>query len=109
MDMEELFMMFAILIGIMIVMSIIVLALKKQRDAEDEAQPVCTERAKLIDMQHIPAGQIVIGEIWVMFELDNGDRKKLNAKVENSLVVGDSGMLTWQGRRILKFERNKVF
>ena len=108
MDMEELFMMLAIMIGMSIVMFGIAMLIKKKRDAEDAAQPMRTGFAKLVDMQQILAGQIVFGEIWVLFELDNGDRMKLNAKAENSLVVGDTGMLTWQGRKILKFERNKT-
>ena len=107
MDMEELTMMFAIMMGLGVISWIIVFVLKKQREDEDNAQPVCREHAKLVDMQQIPAGQIALGEIWVMFELDSGERMKLNAKAQNTLVVGDAGMLTWQGRRIHKFERNK--
>lgn len=106
MDMEELFMLFFSLLVLMVVMWVIAAVLKKKRDDEDNAQPVLTKQARLVDMQQIPAGQIVIGEIWTMFELESGERVRLNAHAQNSLVVGDQGMLTWQGRKILKFERN---
>lgn len=108
MDMEELFMMFAILTGVAVVLWTIVGVLKKKQNDEDARQPVKTEHAKLVDMQQVPAGQIVIGEIPVMFELDDGQRIRLAAKAQNSLVVGDVGMLTWQGRKILKFERDRI-
>lgn len=106
MDMEDLFIMLFSLLVVLTLMWGIAAYLTKKRDDEDNAQPVMTKQAKLVDMQQIPAGQVVIGEIWTMFELENGDRVRLNANVQNSLVVGDIGMLTWQGRRILKFERN---
>ena len=107
MDMEELFMMFAILAGLAVVSWTIVGVLAKKRNDEDARQPVRTEHAKLVDMQQVAAGQIVIGELPVMFELDDGQRIRLGAKAQNSLVVGDTGQLTWQGRKILKFERDK--
>lgn len=106
MDMEELFMLLFSLLIVMIIMWVTAAVLKKKKDAEDNAQPVLTKQAKLVDMQQIPAGQIVIGEIWVLFELETGERVRLNALVQNTLVIGDQGLLTWQGRKILKFERN---
>ena len=106
MDMEELFFIFLALFVLLVIMWVIAAVMKKKSDDEDNAQPVLTKQAKLVDMQQIPAGQIVIGEIWTMFELDSGERVRLNAHAQNSLVVGDQGMLTWQGRKILKFERN---
>lgn len=104
----EFFFMFILAMGVvMVFLWIIVFALRSHEKAKNNSQPVKTNTAKLIDMQQVPAGQIVIGEIWVMFELDNGERIRLKANPKNSLVVGDKGILTWQGTNILKFERNK--
>lgn len=105
--MEDLFFALLVMLILCAIMWGVVFALKAKEDAQNNAQPVKTKRAKLVDMQQVPAGQIVIGEIWTMFELEDGARIRLNAKVQNSLVVGDKGMLTWQGNKILKFERNK--
>lgn len=104
-SMEDLFMFYAILIGILVIMWIFVAAVKKKQDAENRAQPVRKKKAKIIDMQKVESGAIVFGEPWVLFELENGSRVRLNAKAENSLMVGDAGLLTWQGKKILKFER----
>lgn len=79
--------------------------LEKQQEAENKTQPINSGIAKIVDMQKIETGVIIIGEPWILFELDNGTRIRLNAKPQNNLVVGDIGMLTWQGRKILKFER----
>lgn len=106
-DMESLFLIICIMGVLMVFMWIIVFALRSHEKAKNNAQPVKTNSAKLIDMQQVPAGQIVIGDIGVMFELDNGERIRLKANPKNSLVVGDKGLLTWQGTNIIKFERNK--
>ena len=109
MEMEELFMLLFSAFIVLIIMKVTAAVLKKNNDAEDNAQPVRTEQAKLVDMQQIPpVGQIVLGEIWTLFELESGERVRLNAQVQNTLVIGDQGLLTWQGRKILKFERNII-
>lgn len=107
-SLEDIFMFFAIWFALLIILAVAVIIIKKKRDAEDKAQPVRRKNARIIDMQRFDAGEIVIGEPWVLFELENGSRVKLNAKQKNHLMVGDVGLLTWQGRKILKFERNIV-
>lgn len=91
---------------IVAVLWIIVAVMKKKEDDENNAQPVMTRKAKLVDKQQVAAGDIVIGEIWTLFELEDGERIRLDAKPQNNLVIGDSGRLTWQGKRILRFERD---
>ena len=86
---------------------IVAAVLRKKNEAEIKSHPVLTKTAKLIDMQQVPAGQIVLGEIWVLFELQDGERLRLNANPQNNLMIGDVGILTWQGRRILSFKRNR--
>lgn len=107
--MEDLFFAIFIMAVLAALLWGIVFALKAKETAHNNAQAIQNDFAKLVDMQQIPAGQIVIGEIWTMFELKDGSRIRLNAKVQNTLVIGDEGMLTWQGNKILKFERNKGF
>lgn len=99
---------FAIWFGVLIVLAIVLNIIKKKQDAENKKLPVRQKAARIIDMQKYDAGEIVIGEPWVMFELENGSRLRLNAKPKNHLMVGDIGLLTWQGRKILNFERSKT-
>lgn len=102
-------MFFALVIAMFVIAAvlwIIVAVMKKKEDDENNSQPVMTRKAKLVDKQQVAAGDIIIGQIWTLFELEDGVRIRLNAKVQNSLVVGDSGLLTWQGKRIIKFERD---
>lgn len=108
-SMEDIFMVFAILIGIFLVSVIALNILKRKRDAEDDEQPTLSKKAKVIDKQQLPPNTIMsISEMWVLFETEDGQRLRLNAKAINNLVVGDEGYLTWQGRRIINFERDKT-
>ena len=106
MNIEVLFALIIAMFVIAAVLWIIVAVMKKKEDDENDAQPVMTGKAKLIDKQQAAAGDIIIGQIWTLFELEAGERIRLNANMQNTLVVGDSGLLTWQGKRILKFERD---
>ena len=87
---------------------IILAVLKKKEDIENKAQPVITKKATLVDKQQVAPGELLFGEMWTLFELEDGERVRLNAKPQNTLLVGDRGMLTWQGKRILKFEREII-
>lgn len=106
MDIEVFFALIIAMFVIAAVLWIIYAVVKKKQDDENDAQPIVTRKAKLVDKQQVAAGDIVIGEMWTLFELEGGERIRLNAKAQNSLVVGDCGLLTWQGKRILKFERD---
>ncbi len=47
----------------------------------------------------------------VMFEFENGSRITLILKYDsqyNALIAGDEGILTYRGKRFIKFERNKA-
>lgn len=107
-SMEELFMFFFIWIVLLAIIWIFVAVVIKKQDAENKAQPVKSEKAKVIDMQRINTNEIAIGELWVMFETESGQRVRLYVKPQNTLIVGDAGLLTWQGRKIIRFERNKT-
>ena len=99
--------------GIMVFMAVcavlwgIVFVMKKKDDARNETEPLQTRAARVIEKQQIPAGQVVIGSIWAVFELENGERIRLYVKEHSSVYCGDKGMLTWQGNRAVSFERSK--
>lgn len=103
--MEDIFIFIAVLWVVAAILWIIVGALKKKQDSENETKPVRKATAKIVDKQQIESGAIVIGEPWVLFETEDGERIRLNVKADNHLVVGDRGVLTWQGRKVLSFER----
>lgn len=103
-NMEDVAVLLAILFGIAVFSIILAGIVKLSQSASDSAQPVRTEKAKLIEKDNIPAGSFA-SEIRVLFETESGERIRLRAKVPNSLVVGDEGTLTWQGGKIIKFER----
>lgn len=90
----------AILLGIVFIMM-------KKDNARNKAEPLQTKSAKVLEKEQIPAGQVVIGSIWVVFELENGERIRLYVKEHSSVYYGDKGMLTWQGNRVVSFERSK--
>ena len=105
--MEELFIIIMAIWGTAIGLWIVYGIMKKKEDAETAAQPLRKECATVVDKQRLDPGGIIIGEPWVLFELEDGNRIRLNAHPENSLVVGDMGILTWQGRKIKGFERKR--
>lgn len=108
MSMEQLFR-FLFIVFVLGAVSWIIAGVLKARDAaQNKTQPVRVKPAKVIDMQQVSSNEVVFGEIWVMFEMEDGERIRLNAKANNTWMVGDKGTLTWQGKRILKFERNKM-
>lgn len=74
--------------------------------ARNNAQPLRTARAIVVEKQALPADAILsISRMWIMFETEDGMRLRLNAKALNTLCVGDVGRLTWQGNEILRFDR----
>ncbi|MBO5023774.1 MAG: hypothetical protein J6D11_05655 [Clostridia bacterium] len=91
----------AILVGMAIFIWIIYGIIKLGQSAADSTQPILTEKARLIEKA--PSQSF---ETKVLFETERGERVRLRAKVPNNLVIGDEGMLTWQGGKIIKFERN---
>lgn len=103
--MKDLFLFLLTLVGLNIVLWTAYGIIARKKESEINKHPIKKQKAKLVDMQRIAAGEIVLGEIWVLFETQDGRRLRLNANSKNQLVVGDVGMLTWQGTKIHKFER----
>lgn len=105
---EEIFFMFVVLIGVAIVFGIIFAVAKKSRDAENDACPIYESYAKVIDRQVPPPNYIPsLSELWVMFEVDDGSRRQLITKGTDIYVVGDEGMLVWQGKKVIRFSRGE--
>lgn len=102
-------MMIGVCAGLCLVFWIIAYVSRKGQEASDNAQPINTARAKLIDKQQLASDAIVLPStlIWFLFETEDGRRLRLNAKAQCGLVVGDTGSLTWQGSRVRNFERDK--
>lgn len=106
-DMEFVFMLFAIMIALIIILSVFLVIINKKRDKMDSAQPERREWARVIDRPQAGTQNGIVLEIYMMFELQDGQRLRLRAKPNNSLVVGDTGYLTWQGTKVKNFERDK--
>ena len=97
---------FPILFGLMIIALVFYGIAKHKRNAEDDAQPILEENAKVIDKQQVAPNAIVF-EVWVMFETETGKRVRLLVKPNDVYIIGDEGCLRWQGTRLYSFERGK--
>lgn len=97
---------FPVLFGLAIIALVLYGIAKHKRDAEDDAQPILEENAKVIDKQQVAPNAIVF-EVWIMFETETGKRVRLNCKPNDAYIVGDEGCLRWQGTRLYSFERGK--
>ncbi len=100
----------AIVIGVMgavvLILWIIVAIVLGVKKAENNAHPIQTARAIVIERQVLPADTILsLSSMWIVFETEDGTRLRLTAKAINTLYVGDVGKLTWQGNEIRSFER----
>ncbi len=97
-----------ILFGVVVFVWILVAIIKIVMKVENNSHPVQRAKAKVIEKQQLPPDTILsINNMWILFELEEGERLKLTAKALNSLVVGDVGMLTWRGNQIISFDRER--
>ncbi len=95
---EFLPMMFAIMIGMCIVLWIIVAVKNK----ENESLPIMRAHAVLLEKpQETPGGIAIV--VATTFQLDDGRRVRLSVPAKHNLIVGDKGMLTWQGTAFRSF------
>ena len=104
--MEDVFIGVAVMLGIMVIMIIAVAIMKKSRDSQDESCPVMRKKAKILEKEQLPQNTIMaLSEMNVLFEVEGGQRLRLHAKAQNHLIPGDEGYLTWQGSKVINFER----
>lgn len=99
---------FAILFGSLIILSIISIVITSVQKAKDSSYPIQKKHAKVLEKEQLPVGAIV-ADVKVWFETEDGDRLRLRAKPQNKLFPGDEGLLTWQGTKIMNFEREFSF
>lgn len=92
-------------IGVMLILGIIGLIINAKNDAKDNASPINQEMAYVISKNNDTINLNFETYIYILFETEKGERLKLLAKAQNLLAVGDFGLLTWQGRKVINFER----
>lgn len=102
---------FGLLVGgvfISIVLYIVCATIK----AKNSKQPIESKWAKVVEKQVGNAkDSIVPGNetISVCFEFENGSRKVMHISASQGLLVGDTGLLTWQGTVFISFKRDATF
>ena len=102
---DDLIMMFSVLIGLLVFMLIVYGVLRAAQKSKDDNEPVETSKAKVVDKPQTGNGIVITAPIT--FELENGRRVRVSVdgKEFMNLLVGDSGKLTWQGSRYIDFKR----
>ncbi len=99
---------FLIVILVLGILSAIFIAISSvNRSSKNAACPIQSKHARVIDKPTVPANTICL-ELLVTFELDNGERVRLivSGKSQSQLLLGDAGMLTWQGNALRQFIRD---
>lgn len=105
---DDVIILFGVLIGLMVVSLLVVAVLKNRENAQNSAEPIFREQAKLIDKPQLNEG--VTFYAWVLFETESGKRVRVrlnNSELSSiaSIIVGDSGQLIWQGNHMISFDR----
>ena len=91
-------MIFAILIGLCIVMLALYFILKKK----DSMKPLAKQKVKILE-KPIQQGNVE----WYVVECEDGTRLKLRSFQANQIIitVGDVGIITYRGKTIESFQR----
>lgn len=101
----EFIMMFLIVFAVIAVILGVIMASK--RTLEVQAAPIKRVSATVAEKQPVSQSQMNT-QSWVTFQLGNGTRIRLVVPDRASLVVGDKGMLVYQGTAFRSFERTSV-
>lgn len=93
-------MIFAMLIGLCILMWLLVFLLKKK----DNSKPLQTVKVRILE-KPIQQGNIE----WYVIECEDGKRLKLRSFQGNHLIiaVGDVGVISYRGKTIQSFQREE--
>ena len=94
---------FIICAGIMLICYLII----RSAEAKNKALPVQEVNAKIIDLRQ-ESTMGIIAVTWILFVLADGSRVRLVTDIKNDYMVGDEGVLKYQGERLISFERGKV-
>lgn len=104
--MEHVFYFIMIMLGLAVISLLFAYIVNKSKENENSKLPIQTMKAKLIDIKR----QTDLGIdsiIFQLFETEDGNRVQLTMNTDKYLVVGDSGTLTWQGKKLISFDRNQ--
>ncbi len=76
---------------------------------KNTSSPTLTVAVKVLDKRMRVRGDRSRSTYFVTFEVESGDRMELQVadNYYGTIVEGDTGKLTFQGTRFLKFERDK--
>ena len=103
---EEVLIFFGVLIGLMLLAFFIAAAVKGTQNAQNAACPMESKWAKVVDKQNLPGNAILsMSQMWVVFEFADGSRRRLNIPATQTVVIGDTGTLTWQGEAMISFRQ----
>jgi len=74
---------------------------------KNNKQPITSKHVKVVTKCNIANANPNAGA-FILFEFDDGSRKKLTVAGSTAFTIAesDTGMLTYQGTRFLKFERH---
>ena len=98
---------FGVLFGLMIVALLAAAIAKAARNASDGQCPEQTAYGVVVEKSTLPANAIPqFSSITVVFDLEDGSRRSFVVKATEPFVVGDRGMLTWQGKSSRQFKRD---
>ena len=87
--------------GAFLILIIFAAVAAKAKSINNSKKPIMTRKAKLLEKAKISEYS---SDEYFTFETEDGKRVKIRGK-DQFLVIGDEGMLTWQGDRLLSFKR----
>lgn len=103
---DEVLIFFFVLLGLTVLSAIIIAAMKGSQNAQTAPRPTETRWAKVVDKQSFSGGApLSMSQMWVLFEFSDGSRLRLNTPAAQTITLGDSGMLTWQGDAMISFSQ----
>ena len=105
-SLEDVMIFLAVLLGLMIVVFVFLGIVLSANKAEEERKPIENGIAVLMEKQQSTNSlTAAIDNIPAIFELEDGRRIKLSLEANSTLVIGDRGEITWQGSKVIKFQR----
>ena len=110
-DSEEILIFIFVLLGVVLLFGFIAAAMKgaQQQNTQNTASQMQSRWAKVVDRQSLPGNAMLsMSQIWVLFEFADGSRLRLNLPAAQTVAVGDSGTLTWQGDAVISFRHDGV-
>lgn len=105
---EFLFLLFAILFGILIIVALFYKYATWKRKTDDEACPIREAHVRVVHCDALQANAIPQwSSVNVVFETDSGERVRFVVMASENYLVGDCGTLKWQGKSIRSFIRDR--